>query len=44
MEGLMVADDVMPGAKSGNPAGNERGNAAESDSREVERGGAMLEA
>lgn len=42
MEGLMVADDVMPGAKSGNPAGNDRGKVAESESREVESGGAML--
>lgn len=41
-EGLMVADDVMPGAKSGNPVGNDRGKVAESESREVESGGAML--
>lgn len=44
MEGLMVADVAMPGAKSGNPAGNDRGKAAESESSEVESGGAMLPA
>lgn len=44
MEGLMVVDDVMPGAKSGNPAGNDRGKVAESESSEVESGGAMLPA
>lgn len=41
-DGMMVADDVMPGGKSGNPAGNDRGKVAESESREVESGGAML--
>lgn len=42
MEGLMVADDATPGAKSGNPAGNDRGKVAERESKEVESGGAML--
>lgn len=41
-DGTMVADDVMPGGKSGNPAGNDSGKVAESESREVEIGGAML--
>lgn len=44
MEGLMVADEVMPGAKSGNPAGNDRGKVAESESSDAESGGAMLAA